>query len=181
MKNHLKKIPFVLSILLLILLSFVLFFLQKEINLKNEEAQQSMIDLENENNRRTEIRLLNSSIETIKGDKAQLETHFAKSSDIVPFLDTIELLAPLVGAKAETTAVDIPKDGNGLIVRMTASGSFRSVYKFLTLLENSPYELDFVGVDMHREDGGEVSIADAPVKEGKWEAIFTMKLLTFIK
>jgi len=81
--------------------------------------------------------------------QALLETHFIKSSDVVPFLNTIEALGPAVGASAEIDSVDTSPDGASLIVELQASGSFGAVYKFLTLLENSPYELNFLSMDIH--------------------------------
>ena len=44
-----------------------------------------------------------------------------------------------------------------------ASGSFEALYKFLTLLENSPYELDFISMDIQKL-GGEI-VAMGTVKE----------------
>jgi hypothetical protein len=58
------------------------------------------------------------------------------------------------------------------------SGSFEAIYKFLNLLENSPYELDFLSMDMHK------MAPDVVVKGAqnlKWEAVFKIKLLTFVQ
>ncbi|MEI8175115.1 MAG: hypothetical protein WCG28_04155, partial [bacterium] len=107
----------------------------------------------------------------------QLGTHFAQSSNIVPFLDIIEGLATKVGTKAEVTSVDPLGDNAGLSVGMKASGSFSSVYKFITLLENSPYELEFVSMNIQK---GIEADAKGNVSE-VWNAIFRLKLLSFME
>ena len=110
-----------------------------KINLNNEKVQRLTMEAETEINRRDEVESLNRSIEIIKQDKALLDTHFAKSSDIVPFLNTIEALAPSVGASAQTASVDIAKDNSGLVVKVDVSGDFKSIYKFLTLYISNPF------------------------------------------
>lgn len=180
MMNNFKKISLPLSVIFFILLLVALVFLYKKINLNNEKAELSTIELENEANSRSQIRLLNKSIETIKGDKARLETHFAKSSDIVPFLDNIEALGPKAGVKAEITSVNILEDKSGLLAKISASGSFGGIYKFLTLLENSPYELEFIAFDISREGGSDVALDGTLVKNSNWQATFNIKLLSFI-
>ncbi len=122
-----------------------------------------------EANRRNEIKTLNDSVKMIEEEKIRLETHFAKSSDIVPFLDTIEGLAPKVSVETEVSAVDVAEDHSGLLIGMKASGTFSGLYKFLTLLENSPYELKFIGMDINKETAS------------KWNAVFQIKLLSFIE
>ena len=94
------------------------------------------------------------------------------------FLDTIEGLAPRAGVEAEVTSVDPPGDSAGLRIGIKASGTFTGVYKFLTLLENSPYELEFIGVDIKRETKTD---ANKSVAIPKWNAVFKIKLLSFVK
>jgi len=113
--------------------------------------------------RRNETNSLNVLLEKVAPSMAILQTHFAKSSDVVPFLDTIEKLAPKVGATAAVDSVIASSDNTGLVVGLKASGSFEAVYKFLTLLENSPYELDFISMDIQKVDK-------------KWEAVFKIQL-----
>lgn len=180
MQNIIKKIPLFISIILLLSVGFALFFLYKEINLNSEKTEASLIELEEEISNRNELRLLNNSVRTIKDENTILSTHFAKSSDIVPFLDTIEGIARVVGVKAETTNVDISEGNTGLVVRINAGGNFKDIYRFLTLLENSPYELEFLGMDIEKEAtplGGEDTKV---VVSSKWNAVFTIKLLSFV-
>ena len=179
MKNNFPKIPFFISILFFCLFFLAFLYLYKEINNNDEESQSAESEWQIEAQRRDEIRALENSVKIIEEERARLETHFARSSDVVPFLDTIEGLASRVGAKAEITSVDIMKDHTGLMVEMKTSGTFGGLYKFLTLLENSPYELEFISMDLNR--GVVSSGSGTDIKSLKWDATFRIKLLSFIE
>ena len=123
---------------------------------------------------------LDNSIKIIDKEMIELETHFAKSSDIVPFLDTIEGLASKVNISAEVVSVNILTNHTGLTVGAKTSGTFSEIYKFLALLENSPYEIEVTSIDMRREtelNSEENKNTTVP----KWNITFEIKLLSFIE
>lgn len=165
-----KKMPLIFSIIFLAFSCFAFFFLYKEINNNKKISEKTQIEWQNETSRREDIRSLERSIKSISKEKTLLESHFAQSSNIVPFLDTIEKLALSSKNKSEVVSVDILQDGSGLLIGLRASGSFEAIYKFLTLLENSPYELEFISVDMQR-----LSL------QAGWEVVFKIKLLSFTR
>jgi len=179
MQNNSKKIQLPFSIIFFIFFVLAFWFLYKEINTNNQKAEQSMVELESETKKRDEIKFLNRSIGIIQENKTLLETHFAQSSDIVPFLDTIEALAVKAGVKAEVASVDAFKNSGVLTVQVNTSGNFERLYKFLTLLENSPYELEFASINMQRE--AELDVITNKVKELKWQTVFKIRLLSFIQ
>jgi hypothetical protein len=156
-------------------LAFV--FLYGKINGNNQKAQEGMVSWQTEMSRRDSIRLLDRSLEAITDDTAMLDAHFAQSSDVVPFLDAVEKLARDTGTPAKIDSVDTSTDKTELVVGLTASGSFPGLYKFLTLLENSPYVLNFLSVDLHN-----LAVPDASgkiVNNLKWEGVFSIQLLSF--
>ena len=110
----------------------------------------------------------------IAKEKILLESHFVKDSNIAPFLDTLEDLAIKANTKAEVVSVDIGNDTQGLTLQMKAVGSFSAIYKFINLLENSFYEMDFVSVDMQK-----INSKDA--KDVVWQALLKINLISFIK
>ena len=110
----------------------------------------------------------------IENEKVMLETHFAYSANPVPFLDTLEKMAQSVGAESAVSAVDVAKDGKSLVVGLNVSGSFESFYKFLTLIENSIYDMEFISVDVSKD-------GDTESGAGAWSAVVRLKLMTFIK
>ena len=178
MKIHFQKISLLFSAIFFVLTFFAFLFLYKEINNNNQKAESNMITWNTEASRREEIERLDHSLQEITDSNALLETHFAKSSDIVPFLNTIEKLAPKAGTTIEIDSVNIKGDNTGLLVGLKVMGRFESIYKFLTLLENSPYEIDFLLMDIHKLSAGVVT--DQKVKDLKWEGVFKIQLLSFV-
>ena len=180
MQNNFPKIPLFLSVIFFICSTLVFLFFYRAINNNSKELQLREEEWQSETLRRDGLKALDYSVKMIEKERTQLETHFAQSSDIVPFLDTIEELGRKIGAKAEFISVDILKDGTGLMVSMKASGAFQALYKFITLLENSPYELEFIEMNMRR--GTEPNSANNKnVSISKWDATFKIKLLSFVK
>lgn len=174
-----QKIPLFLSILLLVFSCFVFLFLYKEVQNNSRNSEQTQITWQNETKKREELQSLNHSLKTTEQERTLLEAHFIRSSNVVPFLDLVEKLAPEVGAKAEVVLVNIPEDSSGLVVEMKVTGRFEALYKFLTLLENSPYELDFISMDIQKSDVG--AVPDKKSSFSEWSAVFRVKLLNFIQ
>ncbi|OGI67806.1 hypothetical protein A2738_03340 [Candidatus Nomurabacteria bacterium RIFCSPHIGHO2_01_FULL_42_15] len=178
MQSNFPKAPLLISIAFFVLSCLVFLFFYKATNENNAEVKLKETEWQKEASRRDEIKALDHSIKIIEGERSELETHFARSSDVVPFLNTVEGLARQTGAEAAVTAVDILPDRKSLMVGLKASGNFSGLYKFLTLLENSPYELEFVGMDMRRETEAD---ADGKTSLGRWEAVFKIRLLSFVE
>ena len=179
MKHNFPKLSLLLSVVLLAFSSFLFLFLYTKINSNNNISEQMRIEWQTEAQRQNDMKSLEESILVISEERALLETHFAQSSDVVPFLDMIEKLAKDGGAKAEVVLVDLSKDNMGLVVQIEATGNFRSVYKFLTLLENSPYELEVMSMDMKKLGGGDPN--DKNSKTTQWSAVLQVELLSFVK
>ena len=169
MKTNFQKIPFLISIIFLLVFCYVFYFLYKEINKNIISTDDITVQWQDEANRHEETKTLSRGVKIVEKETATLEKHFARNSDVVPFLDTIEQLAPKVGANAETTSVDLSSDKLSLIVGLKVKGKFESIYKFLTLLENSPYELQFLSFSVSNIE-----------KTTDWEATMQMRLISFI-
>lgn len=169
MKNNFPKIQFFTSLAFFVFSCALFFYFYQAIHSFNEKTQVSDTTWRAESVRREEIKTLDQSIKDITDERAALDTHFAKSSDVVPFLNTIEGLGPKVGAVASISSVNVPDDKSGLVVDVKATGSFASIYKFINLLENSPYELQFLGMDLNQS-----------TTASSWDATFQIRLLSFI-
>src|ERR1035437_2958094 len=111
-----KKVPLIFSLIFFVISCFLFYFLYKEINNNNKISQAAGDSWQTEVNKQNEMKSLDQSVKMIEGDRAQLETHFAQSSDVVPFLDMIEKLAPQAGAKAQVTMVNLSDDHTSLLV-----------------------------------------------------------------
>lgn len=174
MNNHslMKKLIFSTLFFLIAVGSFGLLYF--EINHTEGKSDIKLEEWRNEASRREEIKSLNVLMKKIEAEKSLIDSHFAQSTNPVPFLDTLEKLARSVGATNTVSSIELSKDGGSLLVGMSVSGSFEAFYKFLTLLENSPYGLEFISMNLDKE-GGEGSTS------GIWKAALKVKLLTFVK
>ncbi len=152
------------------------FFLYQGIKDNQRVYNEAETAWQREEDRLAEIRMIDRSIKTVEAEKAMFESHFARKSDVVPFLDSLERLAKSVGTTAEVSSVDTTTDTNTLSLTMRASGSFDSVYRFLTLLENSYYVLEVTGFSMQRDTFVEPTGQQLP----KWKAVINLKLLSYL-
>jgi len=178
MQNKFTKISIFISTTIFIIFVIAFYFLYKEIQKKNIVSEKVLTDWQIEESRRNEIKTILRSVEKIKFNNDLLGNHFSKSSNVVPFLDTIDSFAPKVNAEDEIISVEIIPETKELVVGVKVLGSFESVYKFLTLLENSPYEIEFIGTDIQKMETGFKS--EKTGKVFSWEGMFKIKLLSFI-
>ncbi|MCX6753179.1 MAG: hypothetical protein NTW62_02445 [Candidatus Nomurabacteria bacterium] len=154
------------------------FYIYNNINTKNQNATDLTEQVKTESIRRGKISSLNSEIKSITREREKLQSHFAKSSDIVSFLDNLQSMATSVGATAEVSTLGLSKEGVGLDVEMKATGSFISLHKLLALLENSQYQLSFSSIRFDTTVSNNASGAIDTVT-GKWSAVFDLTLLSF--
>ncbi len=165
--------------LFFIVVCLIFLFLYHKIDSNKATASAELTTWRNEEARREQIGSLDNSVKAVADDEAQLGTHFIQSSDIVPFLNAIEQLGPEVGATASVSSVNTTDGASELLVGVETTGSFDSIYKFLTLLENSPYELDFTSVDIETQPVQSISAKDNTIQAPVWNATFTVELLSF--
>lgn len=183
MINNSHKKYLALSFIFLLFSALFFFFLYKGIKDNNAISKKADIDWTVELKRQEEIKTLDSSLRALAQEKALFDSHFAKSSDIVPFLDTVEQLAAKVGARAEVYAVEQKTDTTegakpSLVVGMKATGSFEAIYKFITLLENAPYELEILSMGIEKLSDAEN--IDGKYKAPGWSSVLRVKLISFV-
>lgn len=179
MPNNFPKIALFLSVLFFIVSCILFSFLHTKVKDNNIISEQDNTVWQNEANRRNILSSMDHSLKAMAGEIMQVNTHFAQSSDVVPFLDYIEKTASIVGLNAEIVSVDVPEKEKVLVVVVNTEGVFEEVYKFLTLLENAPYQLEFVSVHMTRESGKVIPLPK--VAHPSWNGYFKINLLSFIK
>lgn len=171
MKRIFGKTSIFISLIILIILIVVLFLLYNKIESNKLNYQDKETSWQIESQKRIQIKMLNNSISQIKNERGLLETHFAQSTDVVPFLNNLEETGSKIGARAEVAGVDISKDGKTLNVELKISGKFESIYKLIMLIENSSYIMDIASVDMSKEN-----VKD---KNANWKSSIKIKLLSF--
>ncbi|MCX6757337.1 MAG: hypothetical protein NTZ44_00405 [Candidatus Nomurabacteria bacterium] len=165
--------------LLFIILSIVgFFYIFNSIKSKNDNTTNLLTQAQDESDRRNNIEKLNVQIKAIAPQRKMLETHFAKSSDVVTFLDNLQNLGKLAKAPVEIFSVDLDKDNSLLKVQMSAKGSFIAIHNLFYLLQNSQYELDFSAVNLQTTTGSSDSTKNVSNIQ-QWQANFSLTLLSF--
>ena len=197
MKNNLLIKYLILSFIFMLFFMFIFIFLYQSIANNNNTKEQIAIDLKTEIEKQNEIKSLDDSLKMMLKEKELLDSHFAKSSDIVLFLDTIEQLGEEVFVKMEVFSVEQPKikkeiqtednietednqdiKNNGLIIDMRILGSFEGIYKFITLLENAPYEIEILSFDIQNEKGQNLDNKNSA--PSLWNGMLKVKLISFV-
>ena len=176
MDKKTNKINLLFSIIFFALSCGLFYFLYWGVNNNRKVFSEAEHAWKREEDRLEAIRTIDRSIKTVEMEKLEFESHFARKSDIVPFLDSLEGLARDVGAVAEVVSVDTGSSNSNLTLAIQASGSFDSIYKFLTLLENSYYELQIINFSMQRDSFSGISVNKYP----KWKAVITIKLISYL-
>ena len=177
MQEKFPKLVFLLSAVFFVIALAAFIFSLRVVSQKSEMLQQAELTWQTEMLKRNEVERLGKLIKALESERASLDSHFTVSSDVVPFLDTIEKLAAAVSAQAEVSSVDIAKDNSSLAVGIKASGSFGALYKFITLLENSPFQLEFLSMDLQNAGGAELA---GSTKTLQWDLTLKVGLLNFL-
>ena len=184
MINNSHKKYLVLSFIFLLFSSLFFLFLFKGIKDNNKIVKQADLDWTIESKRQTDLETLDSSLKALADGKVLFDSHFANNSEAVPFLDKLEQLADKVSAIAEVFSVEQKTDTTegakpNLIVGLKVAGSFEAIYKFITLLENAPYELEIMSMSMDKVEG-ESQTVDGEIQPSKWSSSLKVKLISFI-
>ncbi len=179
MQNIFQKRSLIISAVFFILSCLVSISFYRIVNSNKDASLLVEEKWQTEEIRRNSIRSLASFLEEMAKGMALIDTHFIKSSDVVPFLDTIEELAEDVKVSAEIVSVNVSKDNFSLIVELKTLGTFEAIYKLILLLENSPYTLSFISADIKNSGTVDVPITKT-TKSPEWTAIFQIKILSFI-
>lgn len=176
MKKNISKIIFSASVASFIIFGVLFFVLYQKVGENMRKVEDSAAEWNSVVGKQGNTFSLNRMIEELSKNKELIDGHFADNSDIVSFLDTLESLAPKTGVKLEVDSVNSKEDNTKLQVGLKALGSFSSVYRFLLLLENSPYELDFLSVDFHKVQN--INVDNKKIKESIWEGVFKIQLIS---
>lgn len=174
-----QKKSLIFSIIIFIISCLIFFFLYKII-LNNEDMSKTKRDeWQTQLTQREQSKILMGSIKSIENEMTLLNDHFVKSSDIVPFLNTIEKIADDTGVKAEVLSVDIEKEEPSLSAQIKAYGTFEELYKLINLFENSKYNLKFISMNIKSlSTPGEENSKEELKPE--WVGDFRIKLLSFV-
>lgn len=172
-----QKKALIFSIIFLLFSSFLFLFVLISTNNNKKISEIAQAEWQEKATRKENIKLTTDLIKTIESERNLLESHFIRNSDVVPFLDTIEKLAKGVETEAEVDSVHTEDSTSSLIADVKVSGNFENIYKLILLLENSPYDLQFVLVNIKSIDKQDASTKN---ETPKWMANLKIRLKSFV-
>lgn len=154
MKTESKKIfivAIVFNILMIIILALGVFMIIKK--------NQSLIDLKKqiveENAKLTDLKSLKIMVEDTKDERDYLANLFVDRNNIIDFIESLEHLGDLSGAKVKVILVDDggdKPDVNKVNIRFEARGDWASVFKLISLVDHMPTALSLNAMEMSFEE-----------------------------
>ena len=108
---------------------------------------------------------------------SNLNLCFVNSNEVVDFIKSIELISEFSGVSIDIKSVgvgdsELIKNTNveTLIVEFTTQGTWNGTFKFLSLVENIPYDITIDRMSINKFTDGEN-------KKGFWRSNFTIKAI----
>ncbi len=144
--------------------------------IKSNSLRQENIAIETKIQAKTlESSYLTSVRNVIKGSKKEIavvEKRFIEKDSVPQFIDLLESEAVSAGIKADFGSIDVLEEGvnNGALrIRMSGTGSWTNVTRFITTLETLPYASKVEGLTLSKSD----------TKSANWS--FNLELIQYLK
>lgn len=158
------RLTFFVATLIAIVGYGILFYVIKLVNISIATAS---IGIEAREKQSSTADSLKKTLESHKDDIDLVSRHFVNSDGAVSFIEYVENLGRSVGAEVviqdvvESEAPAIASRKSQLRFRIVAQGSWKSVYRFLALLENAPYVILVENVEFRKNSGSETLVSSA--------------------
>jgi predicted O-linked N-acetylglucosamine transferase (SPINDLY family) len=142
MHKNRTTLIFFLSILITLASLATLFLFWKIIENKNEHTSNVISTLADKMAKKENAAELTAKMAEIADTESELDSHFVDSRQIDSFLAYLEGLGTTAGAQVAVKSFDpSATTDKTLVINLTAVGSYTSVMRTLTLLENAPYRM----------------------------------------
>lgn len=180
MKTKIFQISFIIiSVATILLLGMYIFFSYKikSVFSEAEQAAHERLSLEAKGRQLSKTEDLVISTEN---KRLELEEHFVTSDELVSFIEYVESLDTISGGELVIDDVDVnnEKAKPVLEVSLSASGTYKEVYKLLSLIESMPYEIDIPTFDLSVAD-----VVSGTTTSGnpKWNAEIDFVVISYLQ
>lgn len=176
-KTHPTKKLLFFSFMFFLFTCLFFVFLLIRIKFNEEDTRRINFDWQVESERREEVRSLSFFIKQISKEKETFESYFVNESTLVNFLNVLEGVGNSVGVSVEVNSFEPQRDSTtGLILNIKSAGDFVSLYKFIKLLENSPYEMEVISLDMQK-----LGFLNDVSAKSNWSASISIRLVNYLQ
>ncbi len=187
--SHTKKVLFIT--IALAMTSLLLYgFLFWEIKTKTQDAAKIQEDADKDVKREESLRLAKISLAKNKESIEKIDSYFIARDGVVSFIEELENLGKETGVILSIGSVSAEVDAKvkddfkeTLRIRLEASGSWKDLFYFLSILESLPYRaqieqmtLSLLGASDKIPFGGEAG-KRVPGKGEVWRGAFELTIL----
>lgn len=140
-KNSLIRLAVVFLLCLLAGVAYV--FLYRSVADASDHLASLEKEVKQKSNDAARITAAKNTLRTLDVDEASVASYLVLSSDIVPFLERLELIGTELGADVSVVSVAKEKDGSRerLALSLKITGSFESVMRTIGAIEHAPYDI----------------------------------------
>lgn len=150
-----KKPPtLVLVFFLCLFLAGVYYWIFSVVEKSKEEIVSLKTDLAIAEAKQARVKLLEAFIKEIAEDKNSIEDAFVDDRTIIKFIEEMERIAEISKVSLEIESASLPVSGQDLGPRfkLTVEGGFGHLFRYLKLLEDSPFQVLFKEVAFIKPD-----------------------------
>lgn len=180
-KNKTNLILLISSIVMLGSLATLIFFF-KIIENKNKHTSATLVTLANKIVKKENSKALKDQIDEVALIRESTNKHFVNGGEMDSFIDYLEGLGKDAGTEVRIEDFKVsPDDKNTLSVKLSSKGSFNNVMKFLSIIENTQYQVYINKMILGKQP--DVSNIDPktgqPIPSGNsiWEADISFNIL----
>jgi hypothetical protein len=107
----------------------------------------------------------------------QLTSYFINQGSVGSFFEKLEEIADNTNVDFSVISARLGQVGaEGLRVQISADGTFRNVYHFLTLVETMPFGINITTLDMHTN-----IVGDTTETGQSWRGVFGLEVITYVE
>lgn len=180
-KNRTNLIFFISTIVMVASVATFIFFF-KVVENKNKHTSATLVTLANKIVKKENSQMLKDTIDQVYLTKESVGKHFVDSNEIDSFIDYLEGLGKDSGTEVNVQDFKISEENKNILsVRLLSRGSFSNVIRFLTLIENTQYQVSISKTTLEKQS--EVLNIDPktnqPIPSGSsvWQADISFSIL----
>ncbi|GEM_PF-1753551 len=174
-----KKAQIVLIVLAIlnIVAIFGYGFMFYKISTEKSRTAETLSLLKSEVKKESTLRFLAETLDKTTIERGKIDRYFVDIKGSAVFLERLQFFGKQAGVSVRLENVDI-EDKTVLRVNLATNGGFGETYKFLELLENTPYAIEVKSININKV---RVSLDDKKnTSPNNWSGVFTIRLLSFV-
>lgn len=184
MKKNKTILILIISIITAVFAILVFIFFMKVIKNKNEHISAVTAILGEKMREKEESVLYAERIAEIKTLQSSINNYFINIKKVDTFVDYLEQIGTNMKSVISVKNIEIPeKDGGVISVKLLIAGTFEEVMNTVNYLENIPYQIDIIQVNLDKQPENNNENKNEVVKQknlqtATWQADVSFNILS---